>query len=817
MTENLAALVAVEAAAYGFDKLFSYQIPQEMLPVLKKGCRVIVPFGRSNKRVQGLVFDIIKLADRDKLKSVLSALDEMPIVTEEMFHIITYLKEHTFCTWYEAVRTVLPLGLNVDVKQAYSVCADLNTLNLDDFTPMEQTLLRLLRKSGHQAQINALLDYASIPENKKIVLSLVDKGIVQQEDILKQRVKEKTERMLQLCDRIDFTGVRLTEKQRPVVEFLEQMGCASVKEVCYYCGITEAVTRNMLEKGYLEVYQKPVEIEAVKKWAVSSPKDIVLSQAQQSVANGILKLCNTGLPQAALLYGITGSGKTQVYIKLIDAVLDAGKQAMMLVPEIALTPQMVGGFESLFGDHVAVLHSGLSVSERLRQWKRIQKGEAQIVIGTRSAVFAPCAKIGIIILDEEGEASYKSDSAPRYHAREIAALRCAEHGAVLLLGSATPSVESFYKAQKGKYHLFTLEERYSNAVLPQVTLIDLNEEEKAGNFLSCSRKLQFELSENLKNGEQSILLINRRGYRSVVQCMECKEVLECPNCDVPLTYHKANGRLMCHYCGYSHPSVNICPHCGSAYLKYLGLGTQKIENELETLFPDAHILRMDTDSTGSRLAYEQKFSDFAAGKYDIMVGTQMIAKGLDFPKVTLVGVINADQGLFSPDYRSPQRVFSLLCQVVGRSGRSEIPGRAIIQTYAPDNDVIRFAARQDYQAFYDYEISFRKGMLYPPFCDICNIGFSGLQELKTRQAADEFVSRLYQNAAGFTAGKLTMRVLGITPSPLHRMSNRYRYRVLVKCRCNEAFREILSRTAKAFLNESSHKNITLSIDINGQV
>ncbi len=817
MAEIYAALVAVEAAAYGFDTLFSYLIPEEMRPAVKRGCRVIVPFGRSNKRVQGLVFSIEPVEERKRLKSLLSLLDETPIVTEEMFGIISHLQQHTFCTWYEAVRTVLPLGLNVDVKQAYEVVADLEQLDFSTFPPLEQTLLQLLRQSDKQAQVNALLDYASIPEKKKIILSLIEKGIVKKDDVFKTRVTEKMQRMVKLCEDVDYDGIVLTAKQRPVVEFLLQTGYAAAKEVCYYCGITQSVITGMLEKGLLEGYTMPVAEAKPKPKAIASPKDIILSQAQKEVADGIMALCTKEKPQAALLYGITGSGKTQVYIRLIDMVLDAGKQAMMLVPEIALTPQMVSGFENLFGDRVAVLHSGLSVSERLRQWKRIKSGEAPIVIGTRSAVFAPCENIGIIIMDEEGESSYKSDAAPRYHARDIAALRCATHNAVLLLGSATPSIESFYKAQKGRYHLFTLKERYSGAVLPQVTLVDLSEEEKAGNFSSCSRKLRFELEENLKRGEQSILLINRRGYRSVVQCMECKETLQCPNCDVPLTYHKANGRLMCHYCGYSQESVSICPHCGSGYLKYQGLGTQKIEDELSELFPDARILRMDTDSTGSRMAYEQKFTDFSEGKYDIMVGTQMVAKGLDFPKVTLVGVINADQGLFSPDYRSPGRIFSLLCQVVGRSGRSEIPGRAIIQTYAPENDVIRYAAHQDYDAFYEYELSFRKGMLYPPFCDICNVGFSGKEERKTELAAQGFVSMLQEAVATAGGEGITMRVLGVTPAPLHRVSNRFRYRVLIKCRCNEAFRSILSQTAKAFLRHTDYKNITLGIDINGQV
>ncbi len=812
------AQVAVEAASYGFDTLFSYLIPAGMLPYVQCGCRVVVPFGRSNKRVQGLVFSLSPLKEREQgLKSVLSVLDEEPVINEEMFSIISYLKEHTFCTWYDAVRTVLPLGMSVDIKQSYTVCTDLKTLDFKRFSPMEQTLLRLLAKSNHEGQINALLDYASIPENKKIVLSLIDKGIIRREDIFKKRVKEKTVRLLRLTERALDEGISFTAKQKPVIAFLRQAGFASSKEVCYYCGVSDSVIKGLTAKGYIEAYEQPVKEEPVKKWSLSSPKDIVLSEAQRQVADGILSLVQSGAPQAALLYGVTGSGKTQVYIKLIDAVLESGKQAMMLVPEIALTPQMVSGFEELFGDQVAVMHSGLSVSERMRQWKRIQRGDAKIVIGTRSAVFSPCARLGIIILDEEGEGSYKSDAAPRYHARDIAALRCATHRCLLLLGSATPSIESFYRAEKGRYRLFTLEERYSSAVLPQVALVDLKEEEKAGNFSSCSRKLQFEIEQNLKNGEQSILLINRRGYRSVVQCMECREVLECPNCDAPLTYHKANGRLMCHYCGYSQEAVSVCPSCGSGYLKYMGQGTQKIEDELKKLFPCARVLRMDTDSVGSRVGYERKFSQFAAGEYDIMVGTQMIAKGLDFPKVTLVGVINADQGLFSPDYRSPQRVFSLLCQVVGRSGRSNLPGRAIIQTYSPDNDVIRYAARQDYRAFYAYEIQFRRAMLYPPFCDICNIGFSGGQDVGTRESANRFVSLLYVKATDGMENAVTLRVLGVTEAPLHRLSGRFRYRVLIKCHCDHAFRTLLAQTAKEFLSARENKGIALSIDINGQL
>ncbi len=812
------AQVAVEAASYGFDTLFSYLIPEGMLSAVKSGCRVIVPFGRSNKRVQGLVFSITPFKEREQgLKSVLSVLDEEPVIREEMFAVISYLKEHTFCTWYDAVRTVLPLGMNVDVKQSYTVCADLKTLDFESFPPMEQTLLRLLEKSSHERQVNALLDYASIPENKKIVLSLIEKGIVQKEDILKKRVREKTMRLLRLTERAQDEGIAFTAKQKPVIAFLQQAGFASAKEVCYYCGVSDSVIKGLTAKGYIETYEQPVKEEPIKKWSISSPKEIVLSESQQQAADGILALAKSGSPQAALLYGVTGSGKTQVYIKLIDAVLESGKQAMMLVPEIALTPQMVSGFEDLFGDQVAVMHSGLSVAERLRQWKRIQSGEAGIVIGTRSAVFSPCQRLGIIILDEEGEASYKSDSSPRYHARDIAALRCARHNCLLLLGSATPSIESFYRASKGRYQLFTLSERYSTAALPQVTLVDLKEEEKAGNFSSCSRKLQFELAQNLKKGEQSILLINRRGYRSVVQCMECGKVLECPNCDAPLTYHKVNGRLMCHYCGYSQEAVSICPSCGSGYLKYMGQGTQRIEDELKTLFPEARVLRMDTDAVGSRAGYEKKFSQFSTGEYDIMVGTQMIAKGLDFPRVTLVGVINADQGLFSPDYRSPQRVFSLLCQVVGRSGRSTLPGRAIIQTYSPDNDVIRYAARQDYKAFYEYEIKFRRLMLYPPFCDICNVGFSGGQDLGTKESADRFVSLLYAKATESQESAVTLRVLGVTEAPLHRLSGRFRYRVLIKCRFDQAFRALLAQTAKEFLLTGENKGITLSIDINGQL
>ena len=517
--------------------------------------------------------------------------------------------------------------------------------------------------------------------------------------------------------------------------------------------------------------------------------------------------------EVSLLYGITGSGKTSVFFKLIEQAVSDDKDVIVMVPEIALTPQLLSVFKARFGDKVAVFHSALSLGERLDEYKRVQRGIAKIAIGTRSAIFAPCKNLGLIIMDEEQEHTYKSEAKPRFDAKELARFRCSYHKALLLLSSATPSVETFYYASTGVYHKRTLTKRYGTAVLPEVIIEDMNEEVAIGNTGSYSSRLLQSIEDNLDHGKQSILLLNRRGYNSFVTCNSCKEPLTCPNCSISLTYHNANNRLMCHYCGYSVKYTAECPTCHSHSLRLSGTGTQRAEVELAEIFPQARILRMDTDSTMTRSSHEKKLSAFANGDYDILVGTQMVAKGLDFPNVTLVGVLNADRMLYLDDYRSYENTFSLLTQVVGRSGRGKEKGRAIIQTFTPENPIISLAARQDYDAFYQSEIGLRKAMLYPPFATICLIGFVSENANQSANAAKTFLTKMTSYLRS-DYSDIPLRVLGPVPASVFKVSNKYRYKLILKCRNDRRFREMLGNMLIAFSKERAFSDVTVYADVN---
>ncbi len=491
-----------------------------------------------------------------------------------------------------------------------------------------------------------------------------------------------------------------------------------------------------------------------------------------------------------MLYGVTGSGKTQVYLKLIDALLPTGKGILVMVPEISLTPQTLHLFYSRYGNKVAVFHSALSQGERLDEWKRVNQGEAQIVVGTRSAVFAPFSELGLIIMDEEQEHTYQSEQSPRYHARDVAKFRCAKDKALLVLASATPSFESYTAALSGRYDYYELKNRYGTAKLPEVTIVDLCKERRNGNTSQISKALYTALAENLKKGQQSILLLNRRGYQTFAECTSCGAVATCPNCSISLTYHRANRRLMCHYCGYSIPFTKHCSSCGQEEVRYTGSGTQKVEEELQELFPTASLLRMDTDTTMQKYAYDEKWTAFQQGEYDIMIGTQMVAKGLDFEKVTLVGVLNADKELYNDDYKSLERTFDLITQVVGRAGRGQYAGKAIIQTLNPENEVIRLAAKQDYKAFYQPEITIRKAMAYPPFCTLVSVAFQGKQAEKVQHASAFFLELLKEKTEAFPEAKLI--ALGPMEERVFKLNGKYRYRLLIKCKNNRSFRSLLS-------------------------
>ena len=712
---------------------------------------------------------------------------------------------------------MLPPAMSVSAKETFRIAK--NFADTASLSPAAEELLRTLSCAADSKELNRLIEEHMIENGRRLSDELCDAGALESDNVFRQAVGDAAVRMVRLTEKYISSpeSFQLTPKQKQAADFLTEYGAAAVRETAYMCGVTESVIKRLCANGAAEEYEAEVlrRVESSED-EERSPEDIVLSAEQQRARDTVLEQLNAKKPAVFLLHGVTGSGKTSVFEKLIDDTVKMGRQALLLIPEIGLTPQTLKRFRSLFGDDVAVIHSGLSLGQRLDEYKRIKRGEAHIVIGTRSAVFAPLNNIGLIIIDEEGERSYKSDSSPRYHTHDIAKQRCAYHNASLLLASATPSIESSYLAEKGVYRLIEMKERYNNAALPEVSIIDMNLEREAGNRTEFSRKLAEEISANLKNGEQSILLLNRRGYHTIISCCDCYQPLYCPNCSVPLTYHKKNDKLMCHYCGYVSAPAESCPSCDSKHLKSMGFGTQKLEEELSVFFPSARVLRMDADTTFSRYSYEKGFTDFRDGKYDIMIGTQMIGKGLDFPNVTLVGVLSVDKALYAGDFRSYERTFSLITQVVGRGGRGERRGRAVLQTFIPEHYVMNLAAAQDYKEFYKEEIAIRRAMIFPPLCDMCIFCFSGNEDISARLGA-EAVLGLMNRTLNELQPKTPVRVLGPVKCSYGRINGRYRYRIIMKCKNNAEMRGFISKVLTESAKLKEMKNVALYADVNGDV
>ncbi len=804
------AKVAVEKAAFSFDREFDYRIPEALREVCAVGKRVLVPFGRGNSRRQGIV-TAVSSRPSEGLKAILSVLDETPVVSPAMLDVARFMKEHYFCTLYDAVKAMLPAGVNYRVTTVYGVKQSETDAALTD---EQQRVFDYLCQKRGAVKLEKLLDDCALADSR-VPDTLAAMGVLYKSDEAFRRVGDAVMKMAALSPGVDVTESKLTPKQREVAELLALSGAASVKEIRYFTGVSASVIDALFQKGIIYFYDEEV-FRTPASAAEAQTAPVVLSAEQQTACDDLLRAYTDPKPHVSLLYGVTGSGKTSVFLRLIERVIDDGRGIIVMVPEIALTPQFVAQFAGRFGDKIAVFHSALSLGERLDAYKRVKKGLAQIVIGTRSAVFAPFDDVGLIIMDEEQEYSYKSESAPRYHAREIAMYRCAQHHALLLLSSATPSVETYYYAQNGRYSLSVLPKRYGAAVLPEVVTADMNNEIQNGNASGFSDVLLQNLEYNLEHGKQSILLLNRRGHNSFVICTMCGEPVTCPHCSISLTYHSRNNRLMCHYCGYSVPFVNVCPACHAKALRLGGTGTQKAEEDLARIFPNARILRMDTDAASSKSGYENMINAFARGEYDMLVGTQMVAKGLNFPNVTLVGVLNADQMLYADDYRSYERTFSLLTQVVGRSGRGDAKGMAVIQTFTPDNLIIGMAAKQDYDAFFNAEIAMRRAMLYPPFADICLVGFAGESQPLTLRAANAFL-QLFGETARKDYADLPIRILGPSPATVVKVSNKYRYKLIIKCRNNRAFRALLSGVLTAFGATRDFAKVTVYADMNALV
>ncbi len=625
-------------------------------------------------------------------------------------------------------------------------------------------------------------------------------------------IRSKSERMVRLVDESEDTLLSVTKKQRSVCELLLDVGSASVSEVCEFCSVGTTVLKNLEKNGIVEFYQREIMRNPYENTGTGNPAPIVLSPEQQKAYDTYLHMMQSG-GGCGLLYGVTGSGKTQVYLKLIDNALADGKDAIVLVPEIALTPQTLNIFHQRYGNQCAVIHSGLSLGERNDEYKRADTGQAKIVIGTRSAIFAPLHNLGLIIMDEEQEHTYKSERTPRYSTKDVAKFRAACNHALFLMISATPAIETYSYALKGKYTLCELTERYGEAVLPDVVTVDMKSEMRSGNRTPVSSVLRQYMQENLENGKQTILLINRRGYNTFIACNECGHIVTCPHCSISLTYHSYNNRLVCHYCGYAKQLDHLCPSCGSDAVRYSGYGTQRVEQELQALFPQARIVRMDADTTATKFSHQKILDAFAAGEYDIMIGTQMVAKGLDFDNVTLVGVVNADNSLYDENYNAAERTFDLITQVVGRAGRRSTKGRAVIQTINPYNETLELAARQDYKAFYRNEIEMRRLMIYPPYCDLISASFTGEDENEVALCAKAFFDEIVRlNTSVYKEIKIV--VLGPTPAKISKINNHFRYRLALKCKNSGKIRQMMYEIYKTVSKVKEYKNVKISVDIN---
>ena len=810
------ARIAVSAANYAIDKPYSYLIPQGM--TLRPGQRVQLPFGRGNRRCEGIVLTVEE-AEEEGLKAVECCLDPEPILTEHQLRLAAFLRERYFCTYYDAVRGMLPAGLWFSAKESFSLTENRQWKEKPPTRENAEKILSFLEEMGGQAQGDALRSL--IPEEDALseaVSYLVRKKWLTAKSDFIRRTKDKTEKIATLAaspeEAMEYASRRPKSAlmQKNVLELLCSLGSVAVKELCYFTGASTS-TINRLEKlGYLTLSERPVlrckEIQPAK---LEGP--LVLNDDQQTCFAGLSRQMAQPEPGVALLYGVTGSGKTSVYIKLIQAALDGGRSAMLLVPEIALTPQLLGLLAAYFGEQVAVLHSNLSAAERYDQWKRVRQGNARVVVGTRSAVFAPCDP-GLIILDEEQEHSYKSENNPRYCAREVAIWRGAKEKALVLLGSATPSIETMYRAQSGLYRLYTLKNRFGGRKLPTVEIVDMRQELKTGNDLSLSLPLREAILDTWKAGKQTILLLNRRGNSRCLVCVDCRESPECPRCSVRLTYHSANHRLMCHYCGYSQPVPDRCPKCGGP-IKTIGTGTQKVQQELAMLLPEMETIRMDADTVSAVNTHEKILDRFREEKIPVLIGTQMVAKGLNLPDVTLVGVLDADLSLYTGGYRAGETTFNMLTQVVGRAGRGDAPGRAMIQTLVPEHQIIRLAARQDYDGFYALELGLRRVQNAPPFGDFTLITFIGEDEGAVMRGAVKMRDsiRTCLRQPEYAGEECT--VLGPAPCPVPKINYHFRYRLTLHGKMTKNLRLLLAFLLRQFGRDGGNRGVSAFADING--
>ena len=810
MNVNLIVGVAVEKLSFAVDMLYEYNVPKEFENYIEVGKRVIVPFGRGNAVRQGIILEVHNV-QKDNLKSISMILDAVSVVSKEMIQIIKWVKEKYFCTYVDAAKLVIPSGINGNIsKIKYKILKPISECE-KILSDAEKKLMSKISQINDKYITLKEIKNLKISNYNGLIISLISKNVIEEKFDAFKTVGERNLIVFNLSKKIDYENLNLRENQKKICEYLKNHKDATSKEICYFIGVSVSclntlVKKNIINKSTCKKYISPLKNNVL----ISEPaQKRTLNFNQQIVFDNLLKSYKDNEFKKSLLYGVTGSGKTEVILNLMDYVVETGKSVIYMLPEILLTSQFVDMFKARYKDKVAVIHSGISEWERFDAWRKISNGAIKVVLGTRSAVFAPVKNLGLIVVDEEHEFTYKSENSPRFNAKEVAKYRCKMSGGMVLFSSATPSFETYCKAKNGIYDLYMLKNRYGDCKLPKVEIVDMNKKFKSLEVNQISGELLKNLKDNLEKKRQSIIFINRRGYNTFAKCMECREVLMCPNCSVSLNYHKANGRLMCHYCDFSEKIVDKCPFCGGK-ICYSGLGTQKIEDVLTNAFPNARILRMDSDSKSYNVSGLKRFAE---GKYDILIGTQMISKGFNFPGVTLVGVISADSMLYGSDFRSFEKAFSLFTQVIGRSGRAKLPGKAIIQSFSPENEVLKFAASQDYDSFFESEIKMRKLMLYPPYSDICVVGFAGKKEKNVVSASREFF-KILKNMALKKYSSLPLRILPPNPEIIKKVSSKFRYKIIIKCKNTSEFRRMISEVYKEFSNSNFSNAVSAFVDIN---
>ena len=801
---RILAEVVIDGAAGSFDKRYTYAIPEKLQEIALCGCRVTVPFGKGDTKKQGMILRVFTGEITPKTKEILSVTDSEPILNDEMIKMCEWLQNNVFCTYFEAIHAMLPAGLNYRLTDYYSANTEFVSTSL--LNEEERTLYDFLCTSGETPLKKIEQNFK---KSNEILLALSEKQAVIRNSVPVRRVNNLTRQWVRIAEGIVPTEIKLTSRQSEIVEVVECAGSVSVRELQYFTGVSMSLVNSLIKKGILESFEKQEFRMPYRTSGVINNNEIVLTKQQQAAYEGLREkaLCGTG--NTSVLYGVTGSGKTQVFLKLCDDISGLGKGVIIMVPEIALTPQMIKIFSDRYGDKIAVFHSAMSLGQRMDEYNRIKQGRALIAIGTRSAIFAPFIDLGLVIIDEEQEHTYKSEKSPRFHTRDLAHFRSIYHKCLLCLSSATPSLESYSAAKCGNYSLFTINERYGEALLPEVSLVDMKKELADGNSSNISRELAGRIDEALSNGKQAIILLNRRGHNTYVSCAQCGWVASCDKCSISMTYHSANNRLMCHYCNASVAVPQKCPECECEHLFFSGAGTQRVQEELQLLFPQAKILRLDADSTMSRDSYSVNLTAFSNGEYNIMIGTQMVAKGLDFPNVTVVGVIGADRALYNDDYRSFERTFSLLTQVVGRAGRARDRGIAVIQTSDIENNIITLAKTQDYEAFYNEEILNRKLMIFPPYCDICVVFVQSEDKSMAEDTMEEIFINI-KNAVEEEYKDIKLIILGPAAASVPKVNNKFRYRIIIKTRNSRRFREML----KDVINVRQKRDVSIGVDIN---